>query len=228
MGKGRWKLGWLLGGIVACGPPPAPGQPAEATTLQATESQPLAQYGLEHVGVPLPDDSVCEKNPDGSFKNPVAEGTYTGLLRNAKCDQQKFLTMGRVAQALGVQCSYCHEPDPADPAKENYPASTKNKEFANWMSATFIQGLRAKDGSKMMCSSCHTDAKTAKPVARILQDPRDRAYAVEWMNGVMASEFVAANGKRLKSKTCHDGAAPDQGKWLNAVKLSRDASRLGT
>jgi len=224
MGTGIATL--LLVCVVSCGPPPAPEEP-EDTTLKPAEDEPLAQYGPEHVGVPLPDASVCEKNPDGSFKNPVPADTYKGLLRNAKCEQQKFLTMGRVAQALGVKCNYCHEPNPTDPKKENYPAPTENKKFANWMSATFIEGLRPKDGSKMMCSTCHTDPDTGEPVAKILQDPRDRAYAVEWMNGVMASKFVAANGKRLKCKTCHDGLAPDQGKWLNAVKLSRDASRLG-
>jgi hypothetical protein len=182
----------------------------------AAPTSALATYGFEHVGIVLPGDEICEKNDDGSIKNPIPAGTYKGLLRNATCEQQKFITMGRVAQALGVPCQHCHVPDPNDPKKELYPEFTDNKRKANWMFKTFVQGLRSVDGEKMMCKSCHTNA-AGEPVAKILQTPRDRGFAQEWMHEVMTTKFVEANGKRLKCKTCHVGMAPDTPGWIKDV-----------
>jgi hypothetical protein len=175
----------------------------------------LAEYGLEHIGVNVPD--VCEKNPDGSVKDAIPPGTYQGLLRNAQCEQQKFITMAQVAGALGVKCNHCHLPLASDPTKEDYPKFTDNKRKANWMFKTFIQGLRPVDGEKMMCARCHLDRGGKKPVIKILREPRDRGFAQEWMHEVMTTEFVEQNGKRLKCKTCHGGVAPDTAGWITDV-----------
>ena len=210
--------------MASCGPPISPTPPPEPTgpTTQGTADPPpaevaLAEYGYEHVGVALPGEDVCEKNEDGSLKNPVEPGQYKGLLRNAKCEQQKFLTMARVAQSLGVQCNHCHAPHPTDPKKEDYPQFTEKKRIANWMFKTFIQGLRPTDGSKMMCAKCHIDRETNQPVAKILHEPRDRPFAQEWMHEVMTTQFVERNSKRLKCKTCHVGLAPDLDGWIKDV-----------
>lgn len=211
--------------LSSCSPAVSPTPPdVSATagpTAQPTAAPPspseLAEYGLEHVGVALPGEDVCEKNEDGSLKNPIEEGRYKGLLRNARCEQQKFLTMARVAQTLGVQCNHCHAPHPTDPKKEDYPKFTENKRIANWMFKTFIQGLRPTDGSKMMCAKCHVDRTTNEPVAKILRDPRDLAFAQEWMHEVMTTQFVERNGKRLKCKTCHVGLAPELDGWIEDV-----------
>jgi hypothetical protein len=222
----RWTLFWAAALAAGCSSGPEP-VVSDGTAKPTAEPSPppspppagaaLAQYGLEHVGVDLPGEDVCEKNADGSLAEPVPEGRYEGLLRNAKCEQQKFLTMARVAQALGVECKHCHAPDPADPKKERYEVMTDNKRIANWMFRTFIQGLREADGSKMMCKSCHVDRKTGKPVAKILAAPRDLDHAQEWMNEVMTTRFVEAIDKRLKCRTCHAGMAPGQPGWIEDV-----------
>ena len=220
----RWSV-LVVAIFAACsGPQPTPiEQPdavptttpgPDAVTAPAAER---ATYGLEHVGVSLPGEDVCDKTEAGELKNPIAEGTYKGILRNARCDQQKFITMARVAKSLGVTCKHCHVTDPNDAKKEIYPEFTDNKRKANWMFKTFIQGLRPTDGNKMMCASCHTDREAKKPVAKILKDPRNRDFAQEWMHEVMTTKFTEENGKRLKCKTCHVGLAPDLDGWIKDV-----------
>ncbi len=214
----------LLSLIGCSGPPPTPIEGPSGPPLptsgpvrpSAAAAPELASYGLEHVGIALPGRDVCETNDDGSLKNPIAPGSYQGLLRNAECEQQKFLTMARVAKALGVTCKHCHVSDPNDPKKELYGELTDNKRTANWMYKTFIQGLRPTGGGRMMCASCHVDAG-GRPVARILREPRDRDFAQEWMHEVMTTKFVEQNGKRLKCKTCHGGVAPDTDGWIKDV-----------
>lgn len=195
-------------------PVDTPGPIATAHTVAPAAAE-LSQYGLEVVGVKPPGDEICETNPDGTYVEPVAEGKYEGLLRNAKCEQQKYLTMARVAEALGVDCSHCHVQDPKDPKKRLYPEFTDNKRKANWMFKTFIQGLRPVNGGQMQCSSCHSH--DGEPAMRILRNPRDRDFAQEWMHQVMTTQFVEANGKRLKCKTCHVGVAPDVPGWVKDV-----------
>jgi hypothetical protein len=210
--------------VTNCGTPPptAPDgtgrlEPVDKPEPPSPPTSSVAQYGLEHVGFDLPGEEVCDKNTDGSFKNPIAEGTYKGILRNAKCDQQKFVTMAYMAQTLGVKCNHCHAPDPSDPKKEAYPVYTDNKRVANWMYKTFIQGLRPNDGSKMLCKSCHVQANSDEPLVKILKKPRDQDYAQEWMHEVLTTKFVEANGKRLKCRTCHVGMAPDTKGWIKNV-----------
>ncbi len=129
---------------------------------------------------------------------------YDGILRGARCDQQRFLTMASVADQLGVVCVYCHVPLAGDPKKEDYPVTTPRKEVANWMSQHLMQAVKPADGSPMRCKICHTD-ENGKPVAKILGNPRDPAKAAEWMAMVMVNRFVAADGSRLRCRSCHVG-----------------------
>ena len=210
----------LLGGLVlatavACGPRAGP-DGAPPSPPAAPRTVPLAEYGWDHVGVKLPGLNICATNEDGSLKNPVAPGTYRGLLRNAECEQQKFITMSRVAQALDVDCTFCHVPDPNDPNKALYAEWTERKRRANWMLGTFVQGLRPIDGSRTTCASCHR-GRRAEPTPAILGDPRDTGYAQEWMHEVMTSTFVTADGDRLRCKTCHGGMAPGTSGWEREV-----------
>ena len=128
---------------------------------------------------------------------------YEGILRGARCDQQRFLIMASVADQLGVECVYCHAPT-ADPKKQDYPVMTPRKEIANWMSQHLMQAVKPVDGSPMRCKSCHTD-ENGKPVAKILGNPRDPAKTYAWMASVMVNRFVAADGSRLTCRSCHGG-----------------------
>ena len=140
---------------------------------------------------------ICQGSP------PVPH-PFSLVLRNARCDQDMYITMASVAdEFLGVTCSYCHAPS-ADPKKEDYPAPTHNKEIAGWMSVHLMQAIKSADGSPMRCGSCHTD-DSGKPVAKILGNPRSLEKANEWMSLVMVKKFVAADGSKLRCKSCHVG-----------------------
>jgi hypothetical protein len=128
---------------------------------------------------------------------------YDGILRGARCDQQRFLTMAKVITQLGVTCVYCHAPT-ADPKEQDYPVMTPRKEIANWMSQHLMTALKPVDGSPMRCKSCHTD-EDGKPVVKILGEPRTAEKANEWMTTVMVNRFVAADGQRLTCRSCHVG-----------------------
>ncbi|MSP25460.1 MAG: hypothetical protein EXR75_09905 [Myxococcales bacterium] len=181
---------------------------------------------LSHVGVPIPDDSVCEKNPDGSIKNAIEPGKYRGILRNAQCDQQRFLTMANLTKRLNIrECTYCHAPDPNNPKSALYEVMTEKKVIANWMLTTFVDGLQRNDGKQMTCDSCHTDGK-GNGVMKILHQPRDLGLAQEWMNEVMTASFQLRSGKRQRCKTCHVGMAPGQEGWDHHV-IQRLESRGG-
>ena len=170
--------------LAACGPARAP----ESTKVEAPA--PRASAAL------APAFDECKDSA------PVPR-VYEGILRGARCDQQRFLTMASVADQLGVECIHCHAPTP-DPKKQDYPVMTPRKEIANWMSQHLMQALKPVDGSPMRCKSCHTD-ENGKPVLKILGDPRDPAKASQWMAMVMVNRFVAADGSRLTCRSCHVG-----------------------
>jgi cytochrome c2 len=182
------------------------------------------------VGVPLPDVDVCERNADGSFKEPVPTGRYHGLLRNARCEQQKYLTMASVMKQLGVkECTYCHAPDPDHPKKARYAEPTRRKTVANFMLSTFVDGLRRIDGKPMTCRSCHTANKgRGDGAVHFLREPRDVAFTQEWMNEILTAELVERSGKRLRCKTCHEGMAPGQPGWKPNVILELVATDGGS
>jgi len=174
-----WSLcaGALL--TAACGarsqPPPAPPAPAPA--------------GVEH--------DVCEGSP------PLPHAPLSGILRNARCDQDMYYSMSRVADMLGVDCTHCHAAKVEGQPPRDFLKSTPSKEIANWMSTELMAAIKPADGSPMKCSSCHTDEQ-GRPIAKILGDPRTTVKANEWMSLVMV-KFVAADGSRLRCKSCHVG-----------------------
>lgn len=149
--------------------------------------------------------------------SPPVPRKYTGILRNARCQQEMFLTMAGVAGWLGVECSYCHVADPANPGKELYPPMTPHKQIALWMSNELMDKIKPKDGSRLTCKSCHVDEQ-GKPLLKILGEPRSIEKATEWMTLVMVNKFTAANGERLRCKSCHTaspGTPQFQGKVIN-------------
>jgi hypothetical protein len=136
---------------------------------------------------------------------------YTGILAKARCDQELYLTMADIAGSLDVSCDYCHAHDKSgDPKKFDFPLMTDRKQVALFMQHEFVEGLKTKDGSPVECASCHVD-KNGQPAAKFLGEPRDTAYAVEWMNIVMVNKFTHLDGAKLKCKDCHVGnfATPD-------------------
>jgi hypothetical protein len=182
----RHPLAAVLVLAAACGPRPA------------APPQPAGPAGVEH--------DVCEGSP------PVPHAPLSGILRNARCDQDLYYSMSQVMDMLGVECGYCHAPKtPAtmgpngQPALDFFPAPTPAKEVANWMSMHLMSAVKPADGSPLKCSSCHTDDQ-GRPVAKILGSPRDPGKAVAWMSLVMVRKFVARDGSKLRCQSCHGGA----------------------
>jgi hypothetical protein len=186
----RWL--WASALLAACGAP-RPLPPASAPAPAAG-----------------PDPDVCEGSP------PVPHALH-GVLRNARCDQDMYYSMSKVADMLGVACPHCHAPKGADPKDRDFPVMTRNKEIANWMSTELMQAIKPADGSALKCSSCHTDEK-GQPVAKILGEPRSRVKANEWMSLVLVKKFVAADGSKLRCQSCHVGS-PGTADYQPAVLL---------
>ncbi len=184
----------LLGG---CGPTPPAGGPNGKSPSAASTANALPSVAPTLAPVSKPFDP-CEGGQTLTTQ-------YLGVLRDAKCDDDRFPIMADTAKMLGVDCRYCHVPHPTDPKKELYPLMTPKKEIANWMSAQLMKSIKPADGSPMKCRSCHTDNK-GQPVAKILGNPRNQELAHEWMSLVMTSKFVvAATGEKLRCKHCHVG-----------------------
>lgn len=198
-------LAAILGG---CGAPPAPVEPKPSPSASAIASgAPTASA----TSAPAPRD-VCEGSPPRKVD-------YFGVLQDSKCDNDKFPIMAEVALMLGVECRYCHVPDPNNAREELFPVMTPRKEKANWMRMHLMKAIKPADGSKLECRSCHTDAK-GNPVAKILGEPRDELHAQEWMSLVMTTKFVVAStGEKLKCKHCHVGNLKTP-QWSSQVILT--------
>jgi hypothetical protein len=153
-------------------------------------------------------------------KGPPAK-VYEGLARDARCEQEVFLTMAGTATALGRDCDGCHvRKEGGGKDDYDYPVMTDQKRVANWMKHQFNDRLVHKDGSPVKCASCHkAGAKDGKPAGKFLGTPRDKKYAMEWMNLVMVNEFRTADGGKLTCKHCH-GAAPTMAGFQPKVILS--------
>jgi hypothetical protein len=145
----------------------------------------------------VPDTDICLGSP------PVPH-ELSGILRNARCDQDMYYSMSKVADQLGVKCDHCHAPKPGDAKKQDFPAPTPKKEVANWMSMHLMAAIKPADGSELHCSSCHVDDQ-GRPVVKILGSPRDPVKANEWMSLTLVRRFVAADGSKLKCRSCHGG-----------------------
>ena len=84
---GRWSGAALVAVAIAagCGAAPAPGvAPTPAPPRKASS-----------------DFDPCADQPP-------PEKAYQGVLREARCDQELYLTMARVAESLGVEWGHCH------------------------------------------------------------------------------------------------------------------------
>jgi hypothetical protein len=147
---------------------------------------------------------VAKKGPafDPCAGSPPVPRKFFGLLKDAKCEQDMYLTMAKIAGDLGVDCNYCHVQDPSDSKKFDFPKMTDRKQVALFMGHDFMDGLRRKDGAEMRCKSCHVD-KNGKPAAKFLGTPRDLAWTTEWMNLVMSNRFVHTDGTKVKCRDCH-------------------------
>lgn len=180
----------LTGLLAACGSPAAPVAPARAVPSASAAAAPA-----KSTAPPAKSIDPCDES------KPL-EKTYTGLLRAARCDQERFLIMAGIAEQLGVDCAYCHVRLADDPKKFDYPVMTPRKEIANWMGRELMASLRTTDGSPMKCSQCHVDA-SGKPKAKFLGDPRKPVPVQEWMATVMVNRFRTADGDKLRCKSCH-------------------------
>ncbi len=162
---------------------------------------------------------------DPCADQPPPAKEYLGVLREATCEQDMFLSMARTAEALGVACGHCHvQKAGGGPNDFDFPPMTRNKEVGNWMKHQLVERLRHKDGSAVTCASCHV-GKDGKRSAKFLGEPRDQAFAMEWMSLVMVNEFTKADGSKLRCKDCH-AAAPGLPTFEKKLILSRDLAAL--
>ncbi len=165
--------------LSACGTPPEPRAAPRPPPIAAPE--------------PPPRDP-CEPL-DGKPPAPVT-ATYTGVLRDARCQPEVLAIMQNVAKSLGTGCDHCH-------AGKDFGAPTPNKRIANWMATELVPRLAKRSGGAIACADCHADDGRGK--AKILGAPRSRERAVEWMTASLVERFDAAAGGPLYCKTCHVG-----------------------
>lgn len=165
--------------LAACGSPPVPREEPRPAPIAAPE--------------PPPRDP-CEP-VDGKPAAPLT-GTYTGLLKNARCEPEVLVIMQGVAKSLGTGCDHCHD-------ETNYAAPTNDKRIANWMATELVPRLAKRGGGSITCADCHADDGKGK--AKILGAPRSRTRAVEWMTASLVERFEQAAGGPLYCKTCHVG-----------------------
>lgn len=176
-----YPVGVVLGAawFVACGRAPIVARPAPPTRSSASQ----------------PAGDPCAPPPAGAA--PAAlERSYSGLARGARCKAELIETMTQVSAALGVRCTYCH-------LEADYGAATKRKQIANWMATELAPALRMKHGKQSVsCGDCHRSRGRGE--ARLLGTPRSESLAIEWMTRHMNEDFVRADGKALRCKTCHE------------------------
>ena len=155
-----------------------------------------------------PKASNAKSTFDPCVGEPPPDKAYQGLARDARCQQEVYLTMAATVTALGRDCDGCHiRKEGGGKDDFDYPLMTDQKRVANWMKHQFNDRLIHKDGSPVTCASCHArGAKDGKPAAKFLGTPRDKKYAMEWMNLVMVNEFRTADGGKVTCKHCHGGA----------------------
>jgi len=188
-----------------------------------------AAGGCGSAAEPAATPTTRPAKPKSSFDpcadQPPPPKAYLGVLREARCDQEMYLTMATTAESLGVGCGHCHLPKAGGgPNDFDFPPMTPKKEVANWMKHELVERLRHKDGSPVTCASCHV-GRDGKPVAKLLGEPRDPKYAMEWMSLVMVNEFTSADGSKLRCKDCH-GAPPGMPGFERKLILEGELSAL--
>lgn len=180
----------------ACGGRPLPADTAGDTDQTSAPAGPAAP-ALRDPNAP--DD--CALQPGKPPPKPL-EREYTGLAAKARCQREIYTIMGGVTHFLGVKCNYCHlVPD--------YKAMTHRKHIANWMARELIPHLAKKtvgpagEVAEVWCNDCHVVNGKATP--KILGNPRDERWAIEWMTTHMVENFQTAKGNALFCKSCHKG-----------------------
>jgi hypothetical protein len=185
----RWlfETAVLAGLLGACG-----GSGASAPVNQAAPAtDPNATLGKRRSD--LLDD--CEQAPGQPAPEPLRIA-FTGVAKSARCQREVYTIMGGLTHFLGVECKHCHqEPD--------YTADTHNKRIANWMARELVPRLqqRSEHGEQgaVWCKDCHAGK------AKILGNPRQRGFAIEWMTTHLVAELETTSGKSLKCTQCHGG-----------------------
>jgi hypothetical protein len=164
----------------ACGGAPLPAEkPAEGERPRLRRAAGVADDCVQQPGKPAP--------------LPL-ERAYDGVLAKARCQREVYTIMGGLTHFLGVPCSYCHlEPD--------YRAMTHRKRVANWMAKELVPRLAKKGGGDVWCSDCHQTGE--RGVAKILENPRNESWAIEFMTVHLVNDFETARGEPLRCKTCH-------------------------
>lgn len=164
--------------LVACGTPPQPRvEPARPAAVSPATAPPR---------------DPCEP-VDGQPPAPLTQ-TYDGVLARARCQAEVTVIMQGVAKALGVACSYCHEPG-------DFAAATPKKAIANWMAQELVPRLQKRAGGSVTCADCHVEGGRGR--AKLLGTPRSRQRAVEWMTTRLVERFDTAAGTPLYCKACH-------------------------
>jgi hypothetical protein len=209
---GRVTSGRLLVPIVvgaamgACSGAPLPAEPSAAPAAPAPSAPSAADVA----------DDICAPVPGKPPPKPL-ERTYTGVAAKARCQDEVFKIMGGVTHFLGVKCAFCHlEPD--------YRAMTHRKRVANWMASELIPRLQKKNGGgDVWCRDCHI--VNGKGTTKILGNPRDERWAVEWMTTHLVEDFETRSGAGLRCKNCHQAniGSPDfQRKIILTDRLPKD------
>lgn len=183
---------WLaLVVAMACGAapqPPANGQD-EPDELDEDNQRPVLRRAAN-----VADD--CAVQPGKPPPKPLAR-QYTGVAAKARCDREVYSIMGGITHFLGVNCAYCHE-------EPDYPKMTHRKHVANWMARELIPSLQKQNGGgEIWCNDCHL--VKGEGSAKVLDNPRNERWAVEWMTTHMVDNFDRASGGPLRCKDCHKG-----------------------
>ncbi|MCC6216552.1 MAG: hypothetical protein IT376_16940, partial [Polyangiaceae bacterium] len=152
----------------------------------------------------------CAVVPGRAAPEPLKR-VYTGVAARARCDREVYTIMGGLTHFLGVSCEHCHVPD-------DYAAPTHRKDVANWMARELVPRVARPGGGAAWCNDCHV--VDGHGTARILREPRDRAWAMEWMTVHLSDRLSGADGRPLRCRDCH-GGEPGSGTFRRAL-IPRD------
>src|SRR5262249_52760577 len=64
--------------------------------------------GPAPVAPPAPAPKAKAETIDICKDSPPVPHSFSGVLRNARCDQDMYISMASVADQLGVECTHCH------------------------------------------------------------------------------------------------------------------------
>ena len=122
---------------------------------------------------------------------PPPKPVFTGLAAGLTTTEEIKDRMKKIAGALGVKCDHCH--DVAD-----FAAPTPNKRIANLMVARFTSKLERRDGTALMCGTCHQGRAT-------FLDRTDQEALKRWMQQTFVDTLRQKGGGTVECDTCHEG-----------------------